>query len=583
MIRLRLLGGLGLAGPDDQNIRAVLQQPKRLALLAYLALADPGTFRRRGTVLLLFWPDADEEHARSALNQATHFLRELLHAGIVTTRGPGELGVDTGILWCDVTAFERALSSGDRVEALRLYRGDLLPGFSVRAGAEFDQWLDDTRNRLRRRAASAAWGLADGAEQRQQYGAAAGWARRAVEISPDDAAAVQRLLRLLGRVGDFAGALAAYDRFATRLAREREVKPSAATRQLIASIRSGADCTDHGSLLRPEELDGPPADASTTPGVGDRVPGDPGTGVTTWHSVGASVSQAGAGNGRWRTPFRSAPGIFQRESNPWVWAGVVLAAALGIVLGHGGSPPVRPSEPDYIARVIVQEFADRGAVARSPSFGTALTASVVSQLAHVRSLAVLTLPPHGRSLPSNASGLSGPRLLLTGGVLRAGERVRVDVELIDATNGRVVKTAVFERALRDQFALTDSLSQEIASMVRAAAGREAELRGWRARAGSERAYELMRQAREDRDRGAELERAGNLATASRALWNADSTLGMVAHLAPGWSEPWVERAEVSRALAALSLAPPLRDSHRVEGPTPQGSPGGSARRISQSG
>src|SRR5882672_8872931 len=57
MIRLQLLGALGLTGGDGHEIRPVLAQPKRFALLAYLALAEPRGFRRRDTLLPLFWPD----------------------------------------------------------------------------------------------------------------------------------------------------------------------------------------------------------------------------------------------------------------------------------------------------------------------------------------------------------------------------------------------------------------------------------------------------------------------------------------------------------------------------------------------
>ncbi|NIY12892.1 MAG: hypothetical protein GWN02_33535, partial [Gemmatimonadetes bacterium] len=59
----------------------MLSQPKRLCLLAYLALA--GEPVSRSTLVALFWPDSDEERARNALSQALHYLRRSLSAQAV--------------------------------------------------------------------------------------------------------------------------------------------------------------------------------------------------------------------------------------------------------------------------------------------------------------------------------------------------------------------------------------------------------------------------------------------------------------------------------------------------------------------
>ena len=41
MIELRTLGGLELRGCDPQGVEALVSQPKRLGLLAYLAIDPP--------------------------------------------------------------------------------------------------------------------------------------------------------------------------------------------------------------------------------------------------------------------------------------------------------------------------------------------------------------------------------------------------------------------------------------------------------------------------------------------------------------------------------------------------------------
>ena len=91
MLRLQLLGTLDLldAGRD---VAALLRRPKSIALLSYLAAARPRGFHRRDSLLALFWPELDQSHARNALRQAVHSLREVVGADAVIGRGEEELG-----------------------------------------------------------------------------------------------------------------------------------------------------------------------------------------------------------------------------------------------------------------------------------------------------------------------------------------------------------------------------------------------------------------------------------------------------------------------------------------------------------
>ena len=68
MLRLITLGRLLLLrdGPPSEALHL---QPKRLALLAYLALAARDGYHQRDTLLALFWPRADREHARRCLRR----------------------------------------------------------------------------------------------------------------------------------------------------------------------------------------------------------------------------------------------------------------------------------------------------------------------------------------------------------------------------------------------------------------------------------------------------------------------------------------------------------------------------------
>src|SRR3989442_5002811 len=248
MIELRLLGSLSLIGADGREVRALLGQPRRLALLAYLAAATPPGFHRRDSLLALFWPELDQEHARAALRQALHVVRDGLGADAVASRGDEEIGLDFAQVSCDVAAFERALGGGRLEEALDLHRGALLEGFFISDAPEFERWLETARARLQQAAAGAARTLTERYEIRADLTAAAQWARRAIELAPSDEGLVRRLMTLLDRQGDRAGALEVYAAFARRIAAEYDAEPAAETQALLAAVRARVQAAPSAAL-----------------------------------------------------------------------------------------------------------------------------------------------------------------------------------------------------------------------------------------------------------------------------------------------------------------------------------------------
>jgi DNA-binding SARP family transcriptional activator/tetratricopeptide (TPR) repeat protein len=237
MIVLHTLGVLDLRDSEGAEIRSVLQQPKRLALLLFLATASPRRYHRRDSLLAMFWPELDEEHARAALRRSLYVLRSALGADAIEARGEEEVRVAPEQVWCDTIAFEEALQAQDKERALELYRGDLLEGFHVTGAPQVEDWLDRERGRLRDGAARAAWALADASERAHSEPDAARWGRRAFELTPNDEDALRRVLRLLDRVGDRSAALGAYEGFVRRRALEEEA-PSAETQLLVEAIRA---------------------------------------------------------------------------------------------------------------------------------------------------------------------------------------------------------------------------------------------------------------------------------------------------------------------------------------------------------
>jgi DNA-binding SARP family transcriptional activator len=235
MIELRTLGGLQLTSAGTP-VESVLAQPRRTALLCYLALATPRGFHARDKLYALFWPEHDARHARHALRQSLYFLRRALGANTIVSRGDGALALSPDHVSCDAWEFERAVDEERPEDALALYGDDLLAGFHVSEAAEFERWLDEQRSGLRHRAADAAWLLSESHERAGNAAGAAEWARRAAAFYPADETTLRRQMSQLDRLGDRSAALRVYQRFARNLEREYELQPSAETRALLARI-----------------------------------------------------------------------------------------------------------------------------------------------------------------------------------------------------------------------------------------------------------------------------------------------------------------------------------------------------------
>jgi DNA-binding SARP family transcriptional activator len=236
-IALRVLGNVELASARAGS-DALLGQPKRLALLVYVATARPRGMHRRDRLVEMFWPEQSQEHARAALRKSVWAIRQSLGDDVIRTRGDEELGCDPAVVAVDAAEFDVAIAEDRLARALELYRGDLLDGFHADAPG-FERWLEDERRRYRDAAAQAAWSLAERYERGESLTLAARWARRVPELAPADERALRKAMLLLERAGDRAGAVQVYESFARRLRADFEVEPSGETRGLVERLRRG--------------------------------------------------------------------------------------------------------------------------------------------------------------------------------------------------------------------------------------------------------------------------------------------------------------------------------------------------------
>jgi DNA-binding SARP family transcriptional activator len=239
MIELRLFGNHDLLGVKPEEATALLSQPKTAALLVHLGVAaPPGALHRRDRLVGLLWPELDQTHARTALRKAILQLRRTLGPDALATRGDEEIGLADGALWCDVVEFDDCVEKSYYSRALELYRrGDLLMGFHITEAHEFEDWLDRERTERRDKAAACAWGLAARLEEGGDFTVATQHAKRAAALAPSDERMLRRVMKLLDRLNDVAGAITVYDDFAKRLKRDHGAEPSLETKKLLKEIK----------------------------------------------------------------------------------------------------------------------------------------------------------------------------------------------------------------------------------------------------------------------------------------------------------------------------------------------------------
>lgn len=247
-MEIRTLGAAAAFRADGSRIEGLTPESKRFAVLVRVALAGSC---RRDELAMMLWPDLDQEHARGALRQVLRYLRQAIGSSTILNRGDEELALAPGAVWCDAIAFERAIGEGRASDAWKLYGGDFLDTVHVGGAApEFTDWMEGQRLRLRRLASRTAWRLADDMVGSGDVPHGMDFARRAFLLAGDSEPDLARLLTLLAATGDRAGALAEYEQFAGRLAREYDAEPSPQTQTLISEIRAQTiSATEHGSSL----------------------------------------------------------------------------------------------------------------------------------------------------------------------------------------------------------------------------------------------------------------------------------------------------------------------------------------------
>ncbi len=219
---------------SDDGLREFTLPRKTLNVLAYLIL-NRRRAPTRDTVAFALFPDDEEDAARNALRRNLSYLIQALPDGRAFIDADAER-----VAWktpspahVDVIAFEQAIAEGRPADAIAEYAGQLLPTI-------YDEWTTADRERLRDAFHEALSRTIAEDRSRRSYDAATAGAHRLLDEDPWREDIVRQLMAIRYEAGDRAGALLAFERFATLVRREMQSEPMPETFALREAVLRGA-------------------------------------------------------------------------------------------------------------------------------------------------------------------------------------------------------------------------------------------------------------------------------------------------------------------------------------------------------
>jgi TolB-like protein/Flp pilus assembly protein TadD len=168
------------------------------------------------------------------------------------------------------------------------------------------------------------------------------------------------------------------------------------------------------------------------------------------------------------SPADCPPAFSARRKNVFGLAAFGLAVA--IVAGYFLIP--RASARKLEKSIAVLPFDNFSADQENAYFADGIQDDILTNLARISDLKVISrtsvMPYRGQKNNLREIGKAlNVATILEGSVRREGKRVRINVQLIDASNDKHLWAQVYDREMTDVFAIQSELAQEIASALRA--------------------------------------------------------------------------------------------------------------------
>lgn len=166
----------------------------------------------------------------------------------------------------------------------------------------------------------------------------------------------------------------------------------------------------------------------------------------------------------------SAQRVGGKKASLLIYAMVIVVAAYFAWQYFGSKEPETPV-PVEIRSLVVLPFEDLMNDPGQTYFVAGMHEAVISELSRIEALRVISrtsaarFEDSGKSVPEIAREL-GVEAVVEGSVLKAGDTVRINVQLIDAKTDRHLWAETFDRQLSDILALYADVTTEIASRIR---------------------------------------------------------------------------------------------------------------------
>jgi TolB-like protein/class 3 adenylate cyclase/cytochrome c-type biogenesis protein CcmH/NrfG len=159
---------------------------------------------------------------------------------------------------------------------------------------------------------------------------------------------------------------------------------------------------------------------------------------------------------------KRAAASFRPGARTLFLVGIAALLAVSLVFVFEWQKRIIPTRPS----VAVLPFANLSGDPSQDYFADGVTEAVITDLAKLSELDVIARNSvsayKGRAVdPAEVAGKLGVRYVVEGSVQRAGEQIRIDARLIDATTGEHLWANRFERAAAEVFAVQDEMSRDI--------------------------------------------------------------------------------------------------------------------------
>ena len=465
MLRINVLGGLYVAG-DGRPVSGAAAQPRRLALLALLAVAGDRGVTRDGLVAQL-WPDTDEERGRRALTQALYALRRDLGSEDVFL-GLKDLRLNPDLITSDVAVFHAAMDHGDLEGAADLYRGPFLEGFNLPGSDTFERWVEEQRGALASDFRDLLGRLAERCGTAGDHRGAVGWLRRLAGLDPLNAGIAVRLMQSLSQCGDLAGALQHARVYEALLRQELDMPPDRQVVELAGRLRRE---TRGAAAVPPEARPAIPAAAPPNPPAAPPppLPAAPTASETPrdlGHTSGWAILRPSLVGAR-RSRSASVTAAKSVPIRPVVVVGVLLAVGLPLLTMMRGSAPARRDTDRVVAVGSIVHYPREGPGALGQPLADMLATNLarvgeLRVISHVRMVEVLRQVGDRDSAAAGAKAArqAGATEIIHGALYEIAPReYRLDLRRVDLATGEVLRAYTCHGT--DLFALADSGTSEL--------------------------------------------------------------------------------------------------------------------------